>query len=206
MGVEQPPPENLSEDQKNFWMEKQAEANAAKRALQELATHPITKRRRTTKTQPPEEMDVEPPDPTQDLSQASQVEKLAGYDLHALVETHVPTARRDQYSDQLRAVGWKLSEFTATQPSPSSATGSTEGAAILARSHLTFDSFLDVLSCAQTVEDHEPTDFAAAIVHGCHSRILLVTCYYTDSRALVRSISRSAHVWERSNTPCTFHM
>ena len=33
MEVEQPPPENLTEDQENFWIEKQAEANAAKRAL-----------------------------------------------------------------------------------------------------------------------------------------------------------------------------
>ena len=28
----------------------------------------------------------------------------------------------------------------------------------------------------------EPIDFAAAIVHGCHSRILLVTCHLTDSQ------------------------
>ena len=38
------------------------------------------------------------------------------------------------------------------------------------------------MSCAQTFEDHEPIDLAAAIVHGCHSRILLVTCYLTDSQ------------------------
>ena len=38
------------------------------------------------------------------------------------------------------------------------------------------------LSCAQTVESHEHIDFAAAIVHGCHSHILLVTCYFTDSQ------------------------
>ena len=51
----------------------------------------------------------------------------------------------------------------------------------MARSHLRIDSSLDVSSCAQTVKDHEPIDFAAAIVHGCHSRILLVTYYLTDS-------------------------
>ena len=38
------------------------------------------------------------------------------------------------------------------------------------------------MSCAQTFEDHEPIDLAAAIVHGCHSRILLVSCYFTDSQ------------------------
>ena len=36
----------------------------------------------------------------------------------------------------------------------------------MARSNLRIDSSLDVLSCAQTVEDHEPIDVAAAIVHG----------------------------------------
>ena len=73
------------------------------------------------------------------------------------------------------AVGWKLTELTAAPPSPRSATGTTGGAAILARSRLRIDSSLDVLSGAQTVEDHEPIDVAAAIAHGCHSRILLVT-------------------------------
>ena len=102
--------------------------------------------------------------------------------MHALVETHLPSARHDQYSDQLRAVGWKLNEFTAARPFPRSATGTTGGAAILARSHLRIDSSSDVLSCAQTIEDHEPIDSAVATVHGCHSRILLVTCYLTDSQ------------------------
>ena len=41
---------------------------------------------------------------------------------------------------------------------------------------------MNVLSCARTVEDLEPIDFAGVIVHGCHSRILLVTCYLTDSQ------------------------
>ena len=104
------------------------------------------------------------------------------FDLHAVVETHLPIARYDQISDQLRAVGWKLTEFTAARPSPRSAKGTTGGAAILARSHLRVDSSLDVLSCANSVEDHQPIDFAAAIVHGCHSRILLVTGYITDSQ------------------------
>ena len=85
MEVEQAPLENLTEDQKNFWMEKQAEANVAKRALQELATHSTTKRRCTTKTQPPEEIDVEPPDDTQGDSQASQVGKLAPPDINNLI-------------------------------------------------------------------------------------------------------------------------
>ena len=119
-----------------------------------------------------------------------------------LVETHVPTARRDQYSDQLRAVGWKLSELTGARPSPST----TRGAAMLARSHLRVESSLDVVSCAQTVDDHEPTDFAAAIVHGCHSRILLLLVTSRTLRALVRPISRNSRVWERSYTPCTFHV
>ena len=52
----------------------------------------------------------------------------------------------------------------------------------MARSHLRVDSSLDVLSCVKSVENHEPIDFAAAIVHGCHSRILLVTCYLTHSQ------------------------
>ena len=54
----------------------------------------------------------------------------------------------------------------------------------MARSHLRIDSPLDDLSCAQTVEDHEPIDVAEAIVHGCHSRFLLVTCYITDSQGV----------------------
>ena len=70
------------------------------------------------------------------------------FDLHVLVETYLPTARHDQISDQLRAVGWKLAEFTAARPSPRSAKGTIGGAAILARSHLRVDSSLDVLSCA----------------------------------------------------------
>ena len=113
---------------------------------------------------------------------SSFIRDCTEYDLHALVETHLPSARHDQHSDQLRAVGWKLTEFSAARPSPRSATGTTGGAAISARSHLRIDSSMDVLSCAQTVEDHEPIDFAAAIVHGCHARILLVTCYLTDSQ------------------------
>ena len=104
------------------------------------------------------------------------------YDLRAVVGTHLPSSSHDQYSDQLRAVGWKLTEFTASQPSPRSATGTTGGAAILSRAHLRINSSLDVLSCAQTVEEHEPIDFAAVTVHGCHSRILLVTCYLADSQ------------------------
>ena len=197
----------------------------------------FTKRRCTTKT-PPEIIDLEPADPTQGPSQASQdgnedfpevktliaqsdreaadrflrksvstqrkrkqlllvhyvdansfsqklwsfIRDRTEYDLHALVETHLPSSSHDQYSDQLCAVGWKLTEFTAARPSPRLATGTTGGAAILARSHLRIDSSLDVLSCAQTVEEREPIDFAAAIVHGCHSRILLVACYLTDSQ------------------------
>ena len=66
------------------------------------------------------------------------------FDLDALVETHLPIARHEQISDQLRAVGWKLTEFTAARPSPRSAKGTTGGAAILARSHLRVDSSLDV--------------------------------------------------------------
>ena len=62
-----------------------AEADAAKRAPREPATHSTTKRRCTTKTQPPEEVDVEPPDPTQSPSQASQVEKLAPPDIKNLI-------------------------------------------------------------------------------------------------------------------------
>ena len=104
------------------------------------------------------------------------------FDLHALVATHLPIARHDQISDQLRAVGWKLAEITAAGPSPRSAKGTTGGAAILARSHLRVDSSLDFLSCVKSDEDHEPIEFAAAIVHGCHSRILLVNCYLTDSQ------------------------
>ena len=42
-------------------------------------------RRCTTKTQPPEEIDLEPPDPTQGPSQASQVEKLAPPDIKNLI-------------------------------------------------------------------------------------------------------------------------
>ena len=76
-----------------------------------------------------------------------------GYDLHALVESHLSSARHDQYSVQLRAMGWKLAGF-AVRPSPGLATGTTGGAAILARSHLRIDSTLDALSCEQTVEDH----------------------------------------------------
>ena len=70
MEVEQPPPENLTDDQKKFWNEMQAEATAAKRALQELAQS-FTRRRCTAKT-PPETIDLEPPDPTQGPSQASR--------------------------------------------------------------------------------------------------------------------------------------
>ena len=131
-------------------------------------------------------------------------------DLHAFVETHLPSALHDQYSDQLRAVGWRLTEFTAACPSPRSATGTTGGAAILARSHLRIHSSLDVLSCAQTVEDHEPIDLVAAIVRGCHSCIFVGDLYTSRTlralEALARSISRSPHVWERSYTPCTIHM
>ena len=72
------------------------------------------------------------------------------FDLHALVETHLPIARHDQISDQLRAVGWKLTAFTAARPSPRSAKGTTGGAAILARSHMRVGSSLDVLSCASS--------------------------------------------------------
>ena len=68
MEVEQPPPENLTEDQKNFCME-QAEANASSTRAGN-ALH--NKRRCTTKTQPLEEIDFEPPDPTQGPTQAAQ--------------------------------------------------------------------------------------------------------------------------------------
>ena len=40
MEVEQPRPRNRTEDQKNFRMEKRAEANAAERAPQELVHYP----------------------------------------------------------------------------------------------------------------------------------------------------------------------
>ena len=52
----------------------------------------------------------------------------------------------------------------------------------MARSSWRVDSSLDVLGCANSVEDHEPIDFAAAIVHGCHSRFLLVICDLMDSQ------------------------
>ena len=58
--IEQAPPDNLTEDQKKFFLDKQSQANEAKRALQELATHSITKRRCTSKTQQPGHIDVEP--------------------------------------------------------------------------------------------------------------------------------------------------
>ena len=76
---EQPPPEFLSEEQKSVWIEKQAEANARKRALQELATQSqnLSKRRCATKTQPPEHIDVEPPDPSQGSSHSTQTGSLA---------------------------------------------------------------------------------------------------------------------------------
>ena len=72
MEFEQPPPENLTDDQKNFWSKKQAEANAAKRAIQELATQSISKRRCTTKT-------------PQGPSQSSQVRKSAPSDIKTLI-------------------------------------------------------------------------------------------------------------------------
>ena len=104
------------------------------------------------------------------------------FDQHALVETHLPTARQTRFLiNYVRLVG-NLLNSPQHGPSPRSAKGTTGGAAILARSHLRVGSSLDVLSCANPVEDHEPIDFAAAIVHGCHSRILLVTCYLTDSQ------------------------
>ena len=85
MEVEQPPPDNLTEDQKKFWIDKQSQANEAKRALREVATHFITKRRCTTKTQQPEHIDVEPPDPIQGLSQTSEVGKMDPPDIKNLI-------------------------------------------------------------------------------------------------------------------------
>ena len=124
----------------------------------------------------------------------------------SVVETHLPSSSHDQYSDHLRAVGWKLTEFTAARPSPRSATGTTGGAAISARSHLRIDSSLDVLSCTQTVEDHEPIDFAAAIVHGCQSRILWVACYLTDSQGAsalnLTKLARLGALVHTMNLPC----
>ena len=118
----------------------------------------------------------------------------------------MPIARDDQISDQLRAVGWKLAEFTAARPSPRSAKGTTGEAAILARSHLRVDSSLDVLSCVKSDEDHEPIDFAAAIVHGCHSRILLVTCYLTDSQGAsalnLTKLARMGALIQTLHLPC----
>ena len=85
MEVEQPPPDNLTENQKNFWINQQSRANEAKRASQELATHSITKRRCTSKTQQPEHIDVEPPDPIQCPSQATQVGKMEPPDIKNLI-------------------------------------------------------------------------------------------------------------------------
>ena len=86
MEVDQPLPQNLTEDQKNFWIEKQAEADAAKRAIQELATKSIAKRRCTRKTQPPEEIDhLEPPDPIWGPSQGSEEGKSAPPDIKILI-------------------------------------------------------------------------------------------------------------------------
>ena len=79
------PVDNLTEDQKKFSIDKQSQANEAKRALQELATHFIAKRRCTTKTQQPEHIDVEPPDPVQGLSQTSQVGKMDPPDIKNLI-------------------------------------------------------------------------------------------------------------------------
>ena len=81
----EPPPDNLTEEQKNFWIEKQAEANAAKRALHELETQFITKRRCTSKTPQTEQVEFVPPDPTQGPSQASQVGKLTQPDIKNLI-------------------------------------------------------------------------------------------------------------------------
>ena len=85
MEVEQPPPDNLTEDQKKIWVDKQSQVNEAKRALQELTTHSITKRRCTSKTQQPEHIDVEPPDPIEGSSQASQVGKVDPLDIKNLI-------------------------------------------------------------------------------------------------------------------------
>ena len=183
---------SLLRNQKKFWIEEQAEANASKRAPQELAQS-FAERRCTTKTQPPETIDLEPPDPTQGPSQTSHGGNLrifwtSRHSLHNRTgqppwperrhhdlfwRKSVSTQRRrkhfllvyyvnansssqklwsfirdrtkypcrassshDQFSDQLRAVGWKLTEFTAARPSSRSATGTTGGAATLARSHL----------------------------------------------------------------------
>ena len=85
MEVEQAPPHNLTEDQKKCWIDKQSQANEAKRALQELATHSITKRRCTSKTQQPEQIDVEHPDPIQCPSQEPQVGKMEPPDIKNLI-------------------------------------------------------------------------------------------------------------------------
>ena len=140
----------------------------------------------------------------------SFIRDRAKYDLHALVETHLLAASRDQYSDQLRAVGWLPSKFTAARPSPRSVAGTTGGAAILSRSHLRFDSSLATLICEQfenTAEEHEPIDFAAAFVHVCHSRIMLVACYLTDSQGasalnLMKLARLGAPITDRAPTIC----
>ena len=85
MEVEQPPPDNITEDQKKFWIDKQSQANEAKRALQELATYSITKRRCTSVTQQPEHIDVKAPDPIQCPSQASQMGKIEPLDIKNIV-------------------------------------------------------------------------------------------------------------------------
>ena len=77
MVAEPPSPDNLTEGQENFWIEKQAEANAAKRALHELETQSFTKRPCTTKTPQTEQVEFVPPDPTEGPSQASQVGEIA---------------------------------------------------------------------------------------------------------------------------------
>ena len=83
--VEQAPPDNLTEDRKKFWIDKQSQASEAKRALQELATHSMTKRRCTSKTQQPEHIDVEPPEPIQCPSQEPQVGKMEPSDIKNLI-------------------------------------------------------------------------------------------------------------------------
>ena len=77
--------EAIEVDQKKFWIDKQSQANEAKRALQELATHSMTKRRCTSKTQQPEHIDVEPPDPIQCPSQEPQVGKMEPSDIKNLI-------------------------------------------------------------------------------------------------------------------------
>ena len=85
MEVELAPPDNLTEDQKKFGIDKQSQANEAKRALQELATHSITKRRCTSKSQQPQHIDVEPADPIHSAPQEPQVCKMEPLDIKNLI-------------------------------------------------------------------------------------------------------------------------